>query len=82
MIDRARLGLVAFYDIRPGRMSQFLQSWNLHGVMYNTTSALKQRYTTVCWLVLIVALSKQISILQAYKNSNDHSKMISYVTVK
>jgi len=32
-IDRARPGLVAFYDIRPGnRTGLFLQPWNPHGV--------------------------------------------------
>jgi len=30
-IDRARPGLVAFYDIRPGnRAGLFLQPWNMH----------------------------------------------------
>jgi len=32
-IDRARLGLLAFYDIWPGNgVSLFLQHWNPHGV--------------------------------------------------
>jgi len=43
--DRARLGLVAFYDIRPGNgVGLFLQPWNLHGATVSECTSPRHRY--------------------------------------
>jgi len=42
MIDRARPGLVALYDIRPGNgAGQFLQPWSPHGASVKGLKGLK-----------------------------------------
>jgi len=81
--DRARPGLVALYDFRPGNgAGQFLQPRSLHGAVIseNIGRLNRRQRRKFCAMKYVHAAQRQILVKQQHNNNHHVTAMTSQVS--